>query len=318
MKHNWFQLQPIEIQLSEPASAGEKPAAPEWIQIARTGKFLGGKLVLDKEYLASLKKNFDAGVRGIDIYADFNHEKHGASAWYRELELREDGTRLFGKMAWTPKGKAAVEDKDFRYFSPSIDPNYLNEETGERFGPTLIGGGLTNQPVIKGMTPATELSEGEEEMTPEEIKALQDKLAAAEEKNTKLEAKVAELSEKVQASEKAKDLAEKNSEFAKLLSEGKAVPAQKEAYLAGDMKEFVKLAATVNLSEKGHSSEVTDEDEDETSERKETKTPAQDKVLELAEKKREQNKNLDETRAISLVLSENPKLAKEYRAETSV
>ncbi len=44
---------------------------------------------------------------------------------------------------------------------------------------------------------------------------------------------------------------EKENSFTKLLSEGKAVVAQRDAFLKGDMDEFIKLAQPVNLKAAG-------------------------------------------------------------------
>jgi hypothetical protein len=308
-------LEAVPIELSEPASEGGAKTVPTRIQIARTGSFLNKKLQIDKAFLASLKKNFDARVRRIDIAADFNHAKDNAAGWYKELIPSDNGEELFAEMKWTPRAEREIAAGEWRYFSPGVHPNYLDEETGKTYGPTLVSGGITNYPVIKGMAPATELSEGDDEMTAEEIKKLQDDLTAEQLKTKALGAKVTELSEKVQSAEKATQLAEKEKKFAVMLSEGKAVPAQKEAYLAGDTEKFAELAGKVELSERGHGGNG----EGDKGGKKDSKsaTPAQDQILELAEKKREKDKDLDLGDAVSLVLSENKDLAAEYAKETA-
>src|SRR5690606_29054902 len=66
--------------------------------------------------------------------------------------------------------------------------------------------------------------------------------AAAVEKIKDLTGQVKTLSEKAAQFEEAQKLAVKEAAFTKLLSEKKAVPAQKDAYMAGDMAKFAELA----------------------------------------------------------------------------
>lgn len=95
----------------------------------------------------------------------------------------------------------------------------------------------------------------------------------------------------------------KEAEFNVLLSDGKVVPAQKDAFMKGDMAEFVKQAVVVNLSASG--SGVPSQ----AAEPK-TKEEAEDKVIKLAEEKQKATAGLSVSDAISAVLSENPALKK--------
>lgn len=74
------------------------------------------------------------------------------------------------------------------------------------------------------------------------------------ESSTKLkeaEGKVTTLSEEVRTLKEAAAISKKEAAFSKLLHEKKAVPAQKEAYMKGDLEEFAKLQSDVKFSEKG-------------------------------------------------------------------
>lgn len=142
--------------------------APEWIQIARVGTFSHpdyGTFTIDNATLASMKKNFDEGTRGVDLALDYSHENlDEAAAWFKALDLRADGKELWAQMLWTPKGKDVVASKEFRYISPEFTFNYEDNEpdqTGKKksFGPTLLGAGLTNRPCIKNMNPVVQLTE---------------------------------------------------------------------------------------------------------------------------------------------------------------
>jgi hypothetical protein len=92
-------------------------------------------------------------------------------------------------------------------------------------------------------------------------------------------------------------LAEKTSEFSILLSEGKACEAQREAFISGDMKEFIAKAVPVKLAEAGHAGKPPVEN----------KQP-EDEVLSLA-KKLSEEKKIGMKEAISIVLKNNNKLA---------
>jgi hypothetical protein len=98
------------------------------------------------------------------------------------------------------------------------------------------------------------------------------------------------MAEKKKADE-AKMLAEKTSQFNVLLSEGKACAAQKEAFLKGDMDNFVKLSQPLNMKPAGGSGNQEGDDKNQ-------------KVLKLAEEKMKSNSKLSKGDAISQALSE--------------
>lgn len=86
-------------------------------------------------------------------------------------------------------------------------------------------------------------------------------------------------------------LMEKEAEFVVMLTEGKVCAAQKEAFLKGDMKAFAENAKPVNLEGKGSGASGDTES-------------FEDKVLKLAEKKMQENKNLSNGDAISAAMDE--------------
>lgn len=83
----------------------------------------------------------------------------------------------------------------------------------------------------------------------------------------------------------AKMMAEKETAFTKLLTEGKACAAQKDAFIKGDMTEFIKLAQPLNLN--GSGSAANQEGGDDAA-----------SVLKLAEEKRKANPKLSQPEAI--------------------
>lgn len=310
------------------------------IQILRVGTFFheGQPVQITKKDLKTMRDNFKNNVRGIDIMLDYSHNSEGeAAAWFQELYLSENGSELWAKVDWTETGADSVRKKKYRYVSADFNFAYKDNESLKEYGPTLLGAGLTNRPVVKNMNP-TVLSEDKnnnkeygmtlEEMKKEleemkkENKELKEKLA---EKDKNLsESALKEREEKLAEKEKAVKLSEekiekekieneKKAEFDTMLSEGKAVEAQREAYIKGDMAEFVKNAVdpkTLNFSEKG---DGTNNGDNKNSPK--TDTPAQDEVISLAEKKVKED-GVDLGEGISLVLSENSELAEKYKKET--
>jgi phage I-like protein len=340
----------LEIRLDEVSRALNDPNSvrvPEDIQILRLGTFQHpriGSLVITSEMLQRMAENFQNKVRGIDISVDYKHDSEDiAAGWFREVYLNEDGNQLWAKVEWTPRGLKKLAEKEFRYVSADFHLNYRDNETGEAFGPTLFGAGLTNRPVIKRMEPAIELSEvkkheGGKTMDLEKLKADNEKLAAENktlsEGKGEMEKKLAELEEEKKSLQEAvgeldmtpeqmvakikelqaeiaklkgeAEMSEKEKVFNKLMSEGKAVEAQRKSYLEGDTVKFAELAGKANVKADGHGGK-TDGD----------KVDVQDKVLELAEQKAKENKMPIED-AISVVLSENPKLDEAYQKATKV
>jgi hypothetical protein len=322
-----YRLAPIALTLGDKA---ERP--PERIQVVRVGTFHSlkyGKFEITKEDLLSFKKNFDAGVRGVDIALDYKHASEDiAAAWFKSLELSADGTELWATPTWTPNGAKVVLDKEFRYVSADFTFDYQDNETLKKYGPTLLGAGLTNRPVIKGQTPVIELTEGKGDvMDPKdkEIADLKAQLAALQKQLDDLKAKeagepdaskdlqaaqakvkeqaaqLAEFAKKEKDAAEAKVLSEKKSEFDKKLSEGIVVEAQREPFMSNDMMKFMSLAQPVQLGAKGKTTTTST-----------TEKTAEDEVIALAEQAIVDKKAKDIGSAISFVLSEKPELRKRY------
>lgn len=372
---------PFPIKLTE--GDGGDIRVPNRVQLFRTGTFrkllpTGGsqEIKITEETLAEIVKNFKNHVRGVEPAIDFAHRSDDeAAAWIKDLKIEQVGgeTQLWAEVDWTPDGKAAVAAKRFRYLSPDFAFSYTDNETGEKFGATLFGAGLTNRPVIKNMAPAVELTEVEDmakgkkkiqEMSAEELKVLLaetkdetaksliqwrlDEMAddvdggdddssddddasddgddkedgkAKDKKFSDLKKAHAKLSGDYQKMAKemadmkssmlkslseAKD-AKKVSDFEKLVLGGKAVEAQREAFLCDDMIKFSELAQPVKLETFGATGAPIG-----------TETSAQDEILKLAEEKRAKNKDLDHGTSISMVLNEKPELNRRYQKEIGV
>jgi phage I-like protein len=282
----------IAIRLAE--TDGKKDSTR--IQLARAGEFYHmyyGPFDLNSAMFVAFVENFKAKTYGIDLMIDYDHDRREAAAWFKDLYVTEDGQELWAEVAWTPDGQKAIEDKEFRYLSIDFTSDHIDNEVGASHGPVLYGAALTNRPFIKGMTPTTALNEfhGGINMTLEELKKQNQQLndrveqigkdgaAAVKALNDKIEAKDADikkLSDENATLKAAAATVAKESEFAKLLSDKKAVPAQKEAFMAGDMAKFASLAGALNEKPEGHGTAPDGEGEAKTDD---------DKMLALAEEK---------------------------------
>jgi len=130
-----------------------------------------------------------------------------------------------------------------------------------------------------------EKPEGEDEMSKPEDKA----------KIADLEGQLSEVKTKL-------ELQEKTTEFNVMLSEGKAVEAQRESFVKSDMKAFIAGAVPIKLTEQGHSG---------AGEKIDPSKDVEDQILERA-KKLSEEKKIGMKEAISEVLKTNKELAEKY------
>jgi len=349
---------PLKIKMSDATAKRILESDPnsvniaESVQLLKVGRFHTakfGEIVITKAHLRSMVKNFENGVRGIDIAVDYKHESDDVAAgWIDTLSLQENDTELWADVLWTPKALRKLGEKEFRYLSADFHMDYQDNETLKKFGPTLLGAGLTNRPVVKRMSPAVQLHEGGSDMDNAEMekkisdleadnKKLSDankglkseKVELTEDRDKRMKELQEELDklrkEKQKSDDGAKEaaekaaLSEKETEFNAMLSEGKACEAQRKSYLEDDTKAFAEAAKEMNTKAAGNSGDKKDV----KVVNKDSKTPAQDEIMILAEKKLVDTPNefkgddkLGD--AIEKVLSENSELNTKYEAETAV
>ena len=128
---------------------------PERVNAMRVGTFnhpVYGEIELSQERLQRFADNVNAKVRGIDPDIDYDHKaKDGkAAGWVRSAEV--DGDKLWLTIEWTEPAKEAIQNKEYRYFSPE----YLDiweDSTGQEYEDVLAGGALTNRPFLKDLVP---------------------------------------------------------------------------------------------------------------------------------------------------------------------
>lgn len=316
---------------------------PNKVQVLREGKFYHRnkegeveEIVVTRELMDSMIKNFSEKVRGIDLAIDFAHESgKEAAAWITNLfvEDTDAGAQLWAEVQWTGAGKSKIQEREYRYLSADFTLNHVDNETLQEYGPVLFGAGLTNRPVVKNMSPVIELSEknyseaiqnqemeGDGKME-EKVKELEAMVAALREEVAGLKAekeslmgdkkaaedKLGGMEKELAESKKAIELSEKEKKFSVLLSEGKAVEAQREAFIEGDMVKFTELAQPLNLKAQGSGKD------------NETKkfADAEAELDSLVEKKLSEDKGLKVSEARRLVLSENAELNKRLSEKKS-
>lgn len=206
---------------------------PVKIQVLRRGKFRHpwyGVLNFDDTFFDNVIKNFEAGVPQAEIAFDFRHNPDwGAAAWISKLSKSDAG--LTATVDLTTKGRQSVKDREFRFFSIEYTDDYVeyrfsqepDETTGEMkdveskvsHGPTVLGGGLTNRPFIKGMLPVS-LSEDGEVFQFEEVDDNPNNKNNSEEVNTRMEKTLKELQkEQKELKDKVKELSEKDDKDSK-------------------------------------------------------------------------------------------------------
>jgi hypothetical protein len=267
----------FEIQFSDKLSSDEIT-----LQIMREGVFNHpwfGKFNITPKMLNKFCSNYKKKVLGVDIALDYSHKAGDeAAGWFTDLFCKPDvndkkKTALFGTVKLTPKAVQKINEREFRYTSADFTEQFIDNETGNELGPVLYGAALTNRPFIKGMDSVIQLSEeNENDLTKGDImdmeklmeenaslkvklekletdhKILSDAAPVADEKIKALEAQNKILSDESEANKKAAELAKKESEFTKLLTDGKAIPAQKDAFMAGDLAKFAELASNVTVN----------------------------------------------------------------------
>jgi len=294
---------------------------PTEVECLRVGDFSDdiSDLTISPEDLTSMVKNFQDKVRRVDLAVDEGHNSMGpAFGWIKNIYTVNGDTSLWASVEWNIPGKELISNKQYRYLSSEFVFEYTDIETGATVGPTLYGIALTNRPFVKDMQPLT-LSDRRRNM-PAPINADMTKiLSEVESMKTQMTDLTTKLSAQETLSKKLSDeletqvkknlelidknaTIEKNKKFDEKLGKGLVCEAQRAAFLSDDMEGFLANQVAVNLNGKSDTTVV-----DGTS----TTPDSQEEVIALAKKKIESEKcSLPE--AISLVLKENPKLAKKY------
>lgn len=122
--------------------------APEWVELIPAGvnvKGRDGREWLNDQPDAVVSATSDRLPFPLDWeHATEERAPKGldapAAAWIEEVEAREGGA-IWGRAAWTPRGRDQVVNKEYRFLSPGFD---FDRATGRIV--RLVHAGLTNTP----------------------------------------------------------------------------------------------------------------------------------------------------------------------------
>ena len=136
----------------EPLKAGEMS---QWLQITpKSGaKFSHpryGNINFDRKTAEEMVAHFNNRVYQEHIPVDAEHQTKlsGALGYYRELRVRPDGA-VEARIELTDRGKAAIANGGFRYFSPEFYRSWEDPATGQSYSNLLVGGAFTSRPFFK-------------------------------------------------------------------------------------------------------------------------------------------------------------------------
>lgn len=129
---------------------------PDWIHAAPIGTYqhpVYGEIKLDNDKVIRMARNINTGVRGQDLDIDYEHKKRDgkAAGWVKKAQARENG--LWLQVDWTDPAKQAIQNKEYRYFSPELADAWQHPQSGETYKDVVLGGALTNRPFLKGILP---------------------------------------------------------------------------------------------------------------------------------------------------------------------
>jgi phage I-like protein len=153
------------------------------IAVAVPGSFVkaGREFSITPEMIREMEANFAKRKNG-QVVIDYEHASEDpavakggpvpAAGWIHRLAVssRQDAVGSGGRqlpdancltalVEWTPKAEEMLRAGEYRFFSPAIDFNAADKETGEPQGATLTSGALTNHPFLEDLPPIM-LSDG--------------------------------------------------------------------------------------------------------------------------------------------------------------
>jgi phage I-like protein len=153
------------MRKSIPIKADASGQAPAEIEVLKAGVWrtlYHGEFMVTPDDLQEYVDHFNAniglpgeGANGAPI--DYKHENWDkAAGWMKSLSVQGDA--LIAKVKWTPAGQQAIVDEEYCYFSPQFYPKgrggWCDPEDYEYSVDNVIdGGGLTNIPLFKGLSP---------------------------------------------------------------------------------------------------------------------------------------------------------------------
>jgi len=351
MDKKTFRTVPLSIQFKEGNTVEEIPTR---VQLMRTGTFFDkryGKIDVVEDHFNNMIKQFQEGVRGIELMIDYKHDSDAeAAGWIKGLEVIQEQlsegnadegieprieSQLWADISWTPEGAKKLADREFAYLSADFDPDYRDNENPEvSFGHVLLGAALTNRPVIKRMSPAIQLSENESSITNKEniLKTNEVKLSELETENKEMSDSLAKVEGLMKdlGLESIEDLMKMISDLRaenETMNEEKEL-SEKKTQLDSLLKDgkinaaqhegALKLSSDefkgfLSMAKVGEKAvKLSETGNNETPSEENKEEDVQDQVISLSEKKMKDNEGMTFSEATAEVLNENKELAKKY------
>jgi phage I-like protein len=140
--------------------------APRWAMLARTGAWQGhpeAPELITADHLASALDYYRRhyAAHGADVVIDYHHasvlapgrgQTAPAAGWVQDMELRADGTELWGRVLWTASAAQAVDRREFRHLSPVLRFHAPDRVTGRPVPMYVHSVALTNTPFLTELT----------------------------------------------------------------------------------------------------------------------------------------------------------------------
>ncbi len=149
-------------------------AVPDRIHLMSTGHWhtpYHGAFEMTADDLNQMVANFDQGMGLVESSKrapiNYGHDTSGkAAGWIDNLSVQ--GDELWGDIEWTPAGRTALEDGEYRYISPEWNPRDFPWENpqveGDFVDNVFNGAALTNIPLFTKLKPvmaSREVANGE-------------------------------------------------------------------------------------------------------------------------------------------------------------
>lgn len=143
---------PLEFDDDGDESEDDSVAVPNTIHVVPIGSWQHdqyGPISVTASDVREFVQNFNMKVRN-GVFITAGHEgfqELPAVGWFTKLEARDDG--LWGDVEWNENGLEALQDKQFKFFSPEFYPDYEDPQDHQIYRNVLTGGALTKSPYFK-------------------------------------------------------------------------------------------------------------------------------------------------------------------------
>lgn len=145
----------LMIPIKKFAEAGTSEVA--WVEALVPNTYVHpvfGNVEITKDKLNNFAKNFHDGVRGQEIATNYEHgadtaKGNKASGWIKDAKV--DGDKLLLGINFTETARDEITKNEWKYFSLEWEDDYTHTVGGSKHKDVIVGGGLTNRPIAKGM-----------------------------------------------------------------------------------------------------------------------------------------------------------------------